>query len=324
MTSNSAKLAPRLCPACLRTASRFRSGPNGRPDASCPYCGSLERHRFLAMLLEGLAPAVASARVVLDIAPSRQTTTRLRRLSAAQYVRMDVDPDADKRAVDVQASMTSMPFPDGAIDFAVCYHVLEHIPDDAAAMAELRRVLSDGGIALLQVPWRPAVPTDEDPTASIAKRIRRFGQADHVRYYGSDFESRMERAGLSWLRITPVELLGRHAVQLFHLSPHESVWIARRRHGKPPSKFDATTLRHSLIAAFVDHIVGNAPIAGLDGTRRQLAAGLRRATERAESAERRAATWERRYRQLRGRLPVRILASAAHPGRTLRRLLRRA
>jgi len=311
----------RLCPACLGSAPQFGRGPGGQPDRSCPYCHSLERHRFLALLLEGLGPAVASARLALDIAPSKATSAVLKRLDPARYVRMDFDPGADRRAVDVQASMTQMPFPDGSVDIAVCCHVLEHVPDDGAAMSELHRVLSDGGLALVQVPWRPQLDTDEDPSVSAEERIRRFGQADHVRYYGRDFETRLERAGLSWLRITPLEVLGARAVQLFRLIPNEDMWLVRRGDGRPPRSFHATALRQSVIAHCLDSLAGE--VAEGDWAAGRLPAMLQDAQRRADAAERQAALWEQSYRRLRGRLPVRLLAAVAHPDRTARRLASR-
>src|SRR5688500_16718966 len=113
------------CPACGRMVNQFLPGPNRRPNASCPHCGSLERHRFLALLLEGLGPVIASSHSVLDVAPSQQIARVLERL-APRYIRMDLDPDADRRAVDVQASITQAPFAEGVFDVIICYHVFEH------------------------------------------------------------------------------------------------------------------------------------------------------------------------------------------------------
>jgi SAM-dependent methyltransferase len=109
----------------------------------------------------------------------------------------------------------------------VCYHVLEHVPDDAAAMREFARVLAPGGIGLVQVPIRFGLTTDEDPGADAAERVRRFGQADHVRYYGDDFEQRLVDAGLVFTRVSPRSLVGERVCQVLGLIPDEWVWVVR-------------------------------------------------------------------------------------------------
>ena len=222
-------LPHRFCPACQQPVRAF--GPGGvraRPNARCPRCGALERHRFLSVLLDGLAPSLTRAAVVLDIAPSRYTTAHLERLDVARYIRLDLDPDADGRAVDVQASMTQLPFADQTIDLVLCYHVLEHVPDDHAAMRELARVLTPGGRALVQVPFRGAKDTDEDPDASEEERVARFGQADHVRWYGRDLEDRLAGAGLTGPRISPIDVLGDGLVATVGARATEPVWVLRR------------------------------------------------------------------------------------------------
>ena len=47
-----------------------------------------------------------------------------------------------------------LPFPDGAFDRVIAAEVLEHIPDDGAAAAELARVLRPGGTMAVTVPAR--------------------------------------------------------------------------------------------------------------------------------------------------------------------------
>jgi SAM-dependent methyltransferase len=92
--------------------------------------------------------------------------------------------------------LTALPLLDGVIDVILCNHVLEHIPDDRRAMAELVRVLKPGGWAVLQVPRSEAAETFED--ASITdpdQRAALFGQADHVRMYGRDYPDRLRAAG---------------------------------------------------------------------------------------------------------------------------------
>lgn len=213
------------CAACGSMVSRrFRPGPDGRPEATCPRCGSLERQRFLSLLLGVLAPELRDLDTVVEIAPSRQSTVLLDRLGARRRVSFDAGYDA--RAVDALASLTRLPLRDGSVDLLVCYHVLEHVPDDCAAMREIARVLSPRGIALLEVPIKVGVVTEEDPTATPEERARRFGQLDHVRWYGDDFDARLSAAGLASVRVTPPALVGEAAVEWFRLMAHEVVWVA--------------------------------------------------------------------------------------------------
>ena len=47
---------------------------------------------------------------------------------------------------------TALPFPDGSFDRIIAAEVLEHIPDDEAAIGELARVLRPGGTMAVTVP----------------------------------------------------------------------------------------------------------------------------------------------------------------------------
>ena len=63
----------------------------------------------------------------------------------------------DKHVVGVlRGDATALPFPDECFDAVVTAEVLEHIPDDVGALAELRRVLRPGGMLAATVPsWLP-------------------------------------------------------------------------------------------------------------------------------------------------------------------------
>ena len=50
-----------------------------------------------------------------------------------------MDIGHDDRGVDLLGSICAIPLETGSVDMLVCYHVLEHVPDDAAAMRELAR-----------------------------------------------------------------------------------------------------------------------------------------------------------------------------------------
>ena len=241
-------LPKRYCPACGNVVRlrNFRPGPNGRPHASCPRCRSLERHRFLSVLVGSLKPAIGSVGVLLDVAPSPQTTEILASLRPERHLMLDLGLDG--RRVDVLASLTDLPLGDASVDLLFCYHVLEHIPDDRAAMSEMARVLTPEGLALVQVPIRFGTVTDEDVDTTPEERKERFGQRDHVRWYGDDFEDRLHDAGLTFQRVTPLEVLGADMCAWLRVEEDEPVWIVRRGTAAParllgetglPTMFDA-------------------------------------------------------------------------------------
>jgi SAM-dependent methyltransferase len=289
-----------ICTACGATAAEFGPGPNGRPNASCKRCKALERHRFLTLLVEIVAPRVLADGALLDIAPSSTTTPRLRELGGERYVSVDFDPDADRRVVDVRASVTDLPLPDDSVDLMICYHVLEHVPDDAAAMAEIARVVRPGGVAIVQVPHRPGGPTDEDPSAGREERIRRFGQADHVRYYGDDFEPRLEKAGLEINKLQ-TDMVPEDLRELFRLAAYEPVWLVHP--SGAPAPVTPETVEANLFAA-------------LPVVLRRVAAEAEAQRLRAEDLKRRRQEDLERFRRS-GGLPVRVLRRANRARRRL-------
>ncbi len=184
----------RHCPVCDRAVLRFRrSRPGSRDRGVCPHCGSRQRHRHLWLWLErhtGLLDPAGTERL-LHFAPEAGLERRLRAALGDRYVTTDLEP----AGVDLTLDITALDLPDASFDAVVCVHVLEHVPDDAAAMRELHRVLRPGGWGVVQVPILRDV-TDEDPAVTDpAERLRRFGQADHVRTYGRDFADRLQAAG---------------------------------------------------------------------------------------------------------------------------------
>jgi SAM-dependent methyltransferase len=59
-------------------------------------------------------------------------------------------------AAALTADATRLPFPDEAFDRVIAAEILEHVPADTRALAEIARVLRPGGIAAVTVPsWLP-------------------------------------------------------------------------------------------------------------------------------------------------------------------------
>ena len=59
-------------------------------------------------------------------------------------------------AAAVSADATNLPFPDGSFDAVIAAEILEHLPNDAAALSEIARVVRPGGTVAVTVPaWLP-------------------------------------------------------------------------------------------------------------------------------------------------------------------------
>ena len=91
-----------------------------------------------------------------------------------------------------QGDALSLPFADAEFDRVVAAEVLEHIPDDEAAIAELARVLRPGGTMAVTVPrWLP-----EKVCWALSDAYHEV-EGGHVRIYrGHDLVARLEAAGL--------------------------------------------------------------------------------------------------------------------------------
>ena len=75
--------------------------------------------------------------------------------------------------------------PDSSWDYIVCHHVIEHVPDDRKALAELYRLLKPGGTLIFSVPIRREKTLDYGaPNAQ---------DDGHFYSYGLDFQERIPR-----------------------------------------------------------------------------------------------------------------------------------
>lgn len=201
------------CPCCERSFRKFARF-HGEND-QCPSCGALMRHRALLLYLRDFLGLPETEGRLLEVAPEIAFQRWLRSLRSVDYVSLDLESPL----ADIRADITDLPFEDDSFDLILCLHVLEHVPDDSRAIAELYRVLRPGGKAVIQVPIWPIPETFEDPTATTpAKRERIFGQYDHVRICGPDYHLRIEAEGfdVSWedyVERLPASTRARHGLR---------------------------------------------------------------------------------------------------------------
>jgi SAM-dependent methyltransferase len=183
------------CPICEKGFKTFLpGGPARRPFALCPNCYSLERHRFLWLILEYLwaGGKICNRGKMLHFAPEPCLTKKFKK--TFEYLSADFDPEAAPMVI---MDITKIKFPNGTFDAIVANHVLEHIPDDREAISELYRVMKKDGWGSFQVPMRGETTYEDDSIITPEAREKAFGQSDHVRLYGSDFYQRLREAGFT-------------------------------------------------------------------------------------------------------------------------------
>jgi SAM-dependent methyltransferase len=217
------------CPVCGKHFRKFLpyGRINTRPNALCPNCLSLERHRLIWLFLQAKTEFFKRPMNVLHIAPEPCFIQRFEKQHGVGYITADIESPLAKVKMDIHR----IPFEDNYFDIVLCNHVLEHVNDDIRAMREICRVLKPGGFSIMQVPFFNPVPdiTYEDPDITNPRqRERIFGQNDHVRKYGRDYASRIERAGLKAIRDDFADTLGEETRQRYGLVKGEVLYGGRR------------------------------------------------------------------------------------------------
>ena len=109
--------------------------------------------------MEGLAAFLAErypqrAGAVLDLGAGTKPYAPLYEPRFERAVALDVGNEYYGDEIsDVIAPGDAMPFEDETFDCVVCTEVLEHCPDPAAVLAEIRRVLKPGGATFVTTPF---------------------------------------------------------------------------------------------------------------------------------------------------------------------------
>ncbi len=156
----------------------------------CPSCGSIARNRRLWSIQNqmGLNDDIT----VLDFSPSRCLYRKMHQL-AINYIATDLSDDF---IADYKYDITNLPMESGSVELIICYHILEHVPNDSMAMSELFRVLNDKGICLIQTPFKQGDIYENEAINSPEARLEHFGQEDHVRIYSIDgLSQRLKKQG---------------------------------------------------------------------------------------------------------------------------------
>ncbi len=155
--------------------------------------------------------------------------------SIGDVMRADGEISDDVVLETANGDATMLPFADGSFDRIIASEVMEHIDDDAGALAELTRVLRPGGVLAVTIPAR----FPERICWALSDDYHAPNQpGGHVRIYGNgELRSRMAAAGL--------EPIDEHRVHALH-SPY---WWLRCAVGpnRPVEDSRLVSLYHRLL-----------------------------------------------------------------------------
>ena len=177
-------------------------GISDRDDAQCLNCGSIERYRLLSLYLRKETDFFTRSRnIFVDIGPRNEFSKMLDNYKNITQLSIDINSSITK----IKADVKHVPLPSNCADYLLCYHVLEHVDDDKAALFEIYRILKPGGTGFIQVPIDAnRSRTFEMQTSNPDERQRLFGQTNHLRIYGNDFEDSLISSGFEVERLNYV------------------------------------------------------------------------------------------------------------------------
>ena len=162
-----------------------------------------ERRHLLARAITGLAPGRA-----IDIGAAGGGNTRVLREHGWDAVALEYGADGaavahERGLATLRGDATNLPLADDSLDLVIAFDVLEHLQDDDAAVAEVRRILRPGGTYLVAVPADPRLWSSHDVAV------------DHVRRYTRDtLREVLERNGFVVESMTSWNVLLRPVVAL--------------------------------------------------------------------------------------------------------------
>ena len=114
-------------------------------------------HDFIA---ERVPRLVTQGKRIADIGCGEQPFRSPIELAGGRYWGIDMEQNT-LGTVDVLATAAQAPFSDGSFDLVLCTEVLEHVPDAAAALRELSRIVKVAGLVVCSVPF--LYPLHEEP-----------------------------------------------------------------------------------------------------------------------------------------------------------------
>ena len=209
------------CPFCDKYEYFEDFGNPIRKYIRCPYCKSLERHRFLYYVYQQYILGNLTDKIsVLHTAPEKSLYNLFINNDRINYVSIDLDPSRYPYAKNIlKMNVLDLQFDDNKFDFIISNHVVEHIEDEELFFKELTRVLKPEGKIIFTAPYDNNLEkTFEDSSIVTPEdRLKYYGQEDHVRLYGRDIYERFKRYGN--VQVISLDFISEELSKRMNISP---------------------------------------------------------------------------------------------------------
>lgn len=226
----SAKNSSKYCPCCntyLKEWSSFKKyqwvdSYNAdlfelqKDNCVCPVCLSAPRQRIE---MSWLNEQDLSNKKVLLWAPERS----IKRFFKRKHIKI-ITADLYKDNVMKKENIEKTSFKDEEFDYIICNHVLEHVSNLKNALDDTFRILKKSGCALIMVPLDCMLDkTIEDQNVvDDEQRKKLYGQSDHLRLFGQDFDDTLKEAGFSVERFIGDEACGEEILPIVAPAKYDS------------------------------------------------------------------------------------------------------
>lgn len=166
--------------------------------------------RYLAGLLRSAGGPPRPGQRTLDFGAGVGTYASAARDLGYGVECVEPDPElcARLRADGFVTHETTGHIPDGSFDLSYSLNVLEHVDDDEAALAELRRVTAPAGTLLVYVPAFPILFSSMDRKIGHVRRYRKAELTQRVRQAGLDIERCVHADSLGFVAALAFRALG--------------------------------------------------------------------------------------------------------------------
>lgn len=198
-------------------------GGGYRKNAICPCCGSLDRERWFYYILKNKLKVLEMTGRILHFAPERRVSKLIGINEKIDYYTGDI---AHGRAMHI-TDIVDIQYKNDTFDYVICNHVMEHIVDEKKAVSEIKRVLKPNGKWIFSFPICIDMETYEDEEMiTPSQRLEAYGQEDHVRLYGKDFEERFQNYGLKLEIYSPQKELDELMIEKWGLIEDDIIIVA--------------------------------------------------------------------------------------------------